>query len=130
MQAPFWKSTNFWFNIFMLIGAFWGITTDTVNVLMGAVVAVVGAVGIARQFILNAKFGGFLPTLRQGNTLNYLATALALAGIPQAAELVPALSGLGEALITQNWGLVFSAGFTVINILIHIFKKKTPPATA
>ena len=130
MQAPFWKSTNFWFNIFMLIGAFWGITTDTVNVLMGAVVAVVGAVGIARQFILNAKFGGFLPTLRQGNTLNYLATALALAGIPQAAELVPALNGLGKALITQNWGLVFSTGFTVINILIHIFKKKTPPATA
>lgn len=125
MKKVNWLSANFALNILLLVGAFWGLSTDTANAVVAVGVAGVGAFGLLRQFLSSARFGGFLPTLRQGNTLTYLATVLTLLGVPAAAEIVPALSGLAEGLSAQNWGLVFSAGFAIINILIRIFKK--PP---
>ncbi len=123
-NTPFWRGTNFWFNVAMFLGAFWGLKSDTANVVLAAVVGGIGAIGLIRQFVSTAKFGGILPTLKQGNTLTYLANALTLIGIPMASELVGGLGDLTTALVTQNWGLAIAAAFTVVNTLIYIFKNK------
>lgn len=124
-SIPFWKGTNFWFAALMVVGSFWGLQEGTANAVIAVGVAAVGAVGLVRQFFVSAKFGGFFETLKQPNTINYLTSALVLAGIPAAAELIPGLSKLAEALVAGNWGLAISEGFAVITILIYLFKKKS-----
>ncbi len=124
MQKINWQSTNLWFNLIMLLGSFWGLSADTGTAVVSLAVAAVSTFGLVRQFITKAKFVGFLETLRMSNTKTYLATALALLGVPAAGDIVPALGNLLDGLSAQNWGLVFSAGFAIINILINIFKKK------
>lgn len=119
-----WKSTNLWFNIFMFVGGFWAVTTDTANAVISTAVAGIGAFGLVRQFISTAKFGGVLQTLRQGNTITYLTNALVLFGIPKAAEIIPALSAALEGILSQNWGAVFASLFTLVNILIYILKNR------
>ena len=118
------KGTNFYFNLIMLIGAFWGLQQGQATAFVSAGGAVVGAVGLFRQFIANAKFGGFLPTIRQLNTQNYIAQLLLMAGVPMAGQIVSSLSDIGEAFAAKNWGLVFSAAFTLINILVQIVKNR------
>lgn len=127
-SIPFWKGTNFWFAALMVVGSFWGLQEGTANAVIAVGVAAVGAFGLVRQFLSTAKFGGFKEALLQPNTLNYLVSALTLAGVPGAAELVPAFKQLAEALISGNWGLAITASISFITILFYIFKKK--PATA
>lgn len=112
----------------MFIGSFFGLQENTAQQVVMAVVGIIAAGGGVRQFLQTAKFGGFLETLKQPNTINYLIGVLTLVGIPQAGEIVPALKDVVDALVTGNWGLVITRGIALLTILFYIFKKKPSAA--
>jgi hypothetical protein len=117
-----WTGTNLYLNIILLIGAiFGGMSGDTAGVIVGAAAGVVAAVGLIRAWIVSAKFdSGFI---NNPNVWAYI-TAIVVAFAPKAAELIPALQGLFEALKTGNWGSVISAGVTLISMIYFTFFKR------
>lgn len=123
-KTPFWKGTNFWLAALLFVGSFFGLPKDTAQTTIMAVVGVVGAFGAARQFMQSAKWGGFIPTLLQPNTLNYLVSVLTLIGIPQADQLTDGLNGLVEAVVAGNWGLFITRLFSFGTIIFYLVRKK------
>lgn len=121
---PFWKGTNFWLAVLLFVGSFFGLKEGTAQTVVMSIVGLIGAVGAVRQFLQSAKFGGWKETLSQPNTWNYLASVVALIGLPQAGNLIPALHDLSDALISGNWGLVITRGITLLTIVFYIFVKK------
>ena len=123
MKLPdFLKGTNFYIAILMLIFAFFGGAAGLADQAVSASVGIVGLVGAFRQFANSAKWQGFKGTLSQANTWNYIGSIVLLV-LPQAADLTPALQDVYDALISGNWGLVISRGFTLLTIIYYLVKK-------
>lgn len=121
----FWQSTNFYFAAIMLIGSFWGLQEQTAQTIIGVGVAGIAAIGGIRQFLQTAKFGGFLDTLKQANTQNYIVSLLAILGIPQAQTLVDSASKIVDAAQQKNYGLLISTVLSFFTILFYtVIKKK------
>lgn len=125
-QKPqkFYEGTNFWFALLMVGLSFFGGGENTAQALVTAGVGVVAAIGVFRQFLVNAKWKGLKATLAEPNTWNYIGGVI-LTILPQATDLIPALHGVYDALITGNWGLVISRGIALLTIIYYLFVKKT-----
>lgn len=125
-QQPqkFYEGTNFWFALLMVILSFFGGGENVAQALVTAGFGVVAAIGVFRQFLVGAKWKGLKGTLAEPNTWNYIA-GVVLTILPQATDLVPALHGVYDALITGNWGLVISRGIALLTIIYYLFVKKT-----
>ena len=121
--AKFWEGTNFWFALIMVGLSFFGGGENVAQSLVTAGVGIVAAFGAFRQFLVGAKWQGFKQTLAEPNTWNYIA-GIVLTILPQATDLVPALQGVYDALITGNWGLVISRGIALLTIVYYLFIKK------
>lgn len=125
MKLPdFLKSTNFWLAALMVIISLFGGGEDLANRVVITVVGVIATGGAIRQFIQSAKFGGWYQTLVQGNTINYLVSALTLIGLPSLETAVPALKDFIDSIVAGNWGLAISRGVALLTILFYIFMKK------
>lgn len=125
-QTPkrFWEGTNFWFALIMVGLSFFGGGENVAQALVSAAVGLIGAFAVVREFIVNAKFKGWKETLGEVNVWNYLA-AIVLTILPQATDLVPALQGVYDALISGNWGLVISRCIALFTIIYYLAVKKT-----
>lgn len=119
----FWEGTNFWFALIMVALSFFGGGESTAQALVTAGFGLVAGIGALRQFIVGAKWQGFGATLSEPNTWNYIA-GVVLTILPQATDLVPALQGVYDALISGNWGLVISRGIALLTIMYYLFIKK------
>ena len=130
MKLPdFLKSTNFWFASFMVILSLFGGGEDLANQVVMAVVGTIAAFGAVRQFVQSAKFGGWKQTLIQGNTLNYLFSALTLVGLPSLETAIPALKDFISSIVDGNWGLAISRGVALLTILFYLFMNKGKPVS-
>ena len=130
MKLPdFLKSTNFWFASLMVILSLFGGGEDLANQVVMAVVGTIAAFGAVRQFVQSAKFGGWKQTLIQGNTLNYLFSALTLVGLPSLETAIPALKDFISSIVDGNWGLAISRGVALLTILFYLFMNKGKPVS-
>lgn len=130
MKLPeFLKSTNFWFAALMVIFSLFGGGEDLANRVVMTVVGGIATAGAVRQFIQSAKFGGWMKTLVQGNTINYLFSALTLIGLPNLETAIPALKDFIGSIVEGNWGLAISRGVALLTILFYIFMGKAKAAT-
>lgn len=116
--------TNFWVNLLLLIGsAFGGLSGDTAGMIVAAVSGLIGAVFAVRNWVVNAKFNLGKSWIADPNNWAYL-TAVVVALIPQAAELLPALRSLADALISGNWSAILTAGFSLLTMIYYTFIKR------
>jgi len=120
-QSPF-LGTNFWVNALLLIGSLWGLQAATANTVVIAVFGLVGAVFAVRGFVVSAKFAGFKAWAKDPNTWSYL-SAIVLAILPTASDLVPALKDLTDAFISGNWASVITAALSFLTIVYYRFFK-------
>ena len=127
-QSPF-LGTNFWVNALLFIGSLWGLQAATANTVVVAVFGLVGAVFAVRGFVVSAKFAGFKTWAKDPNTWSYL-SAIVLAILPTASDLVPALKDLTDAFISGNWASVITAGLSFLTIVYYrFFKNKSLKTT-
>jgi len=124
-KKPFWQSANFAFSAIMLLGSFWGLQEQAAQSIISVGVAAIAAFGGIRQFLQTAKFGGFLETLKQANTQNYIVSLLAILGVPQAQALVDSASKVVDAAQQKNYGLLISTGLSFLTIIFYtVIRKK------
>lgn len=130
MNLPnFLKGTNFYIAVLMLVFSFFGGNEGLAQQLVSTGVGLIATIGLVRQFLNTAKFQGFKNTLAQANTWNYIGGVVLLI-LPQAGDLIPAVQSVYDALITGNWGLVISRGFTLLTIVFYLVKDNGPKAAA
>jgi hypothetical protein len=123
VQSP-WTGTNLYLQIILLIGSIWGgISQDTAGIIVAAGAGLVAAFAAIRTWVVNAKFTPGKSWIGDANNWSYIA-AIVVALFPLGADLVPALKGLVDALVAQNWGQAITAGFSLISIVIYTFIKK------
>ena len=127
-QSPF-LGTNFWVNALLFIGSLWGLQAATANTVVVAIFGLVGAVFAVRSFVVSAKFAGFKTWAKDPNTWSYL-SAIVLAILPAASDLVPALKDLTDAFISGNWASVITAGLSFLTIVYYRFFKNKSLKTA
>jgi len=125
----FLKGTNFWFAALMVVLSLFGGGEELANRIVMTAVGVIATAGAARQFFQTAKFGGWFQTLIQGNTINYLVSALTLIGLPSLETAVPALKDFISSIVEGNWGLAISRGVALLTILFYIFMKRPTAVT-
>lgn len=122
-EIKFWKGTQFYFALLIFAGQFFGMSEGMATQIVSAVVGMIGAAGIVRNFVKTAEPTPFLPTLLSANGINYL-TAVLVSISPQLGDLVPPLKGLIEAIQAGNWGQIVSAMVSLGTIVYYIVKKK------
>ena len=113
----------------MVILSLFGGGEDLANQVVMAVVGTIAAFGAVRQFVQSAKFGGWKQTLIQGNTLNYLFSALTLVGLPSLETAIPALKDFISSIVEGNWGLAISRGVALLTILFYLFINRGKPVS-
>lgn len=129
VQTKFWEGTNFWVALLMVILSFFGGGSGAEGIAQTVVTTAFGGISaffMVRNFLVGAKWNGFKATFADANTWNYIA-GVVLTILPQATDLVPALHGVYDALITGNWGLVISRGISMLTIIYYLFVKKPTP---
>lgn len=114
--------TNFWVNLLLLVGSLWGLENQTATTVVVAIFGVVGAFFSVRNFVVAAKYTGTKTWLSDPNTWSYL-TAVVLAIIPSATDLVPALRDVTDALLSGNWASIITAGLSLLTIIYYRFVK-------
>ena len=123
--------TNLWVNIVLLIGSiFGGMSGDLATQIVTAVLGIIAAAFAARNWFVNAKFKLDKSWIADPNNWAYL-SAVVGALIPGAADLIPGLQDLANALISGNWTAVITAGLTLLSMAYYLFFKKpaAPAAT-
>jgi len=129
-EVKFWQGSNFWVTLVLLIGSLWGMNQDGATQIVGAIFGLLAAAMATRSWLVNAKFGGVGKWLKDPNTWAYL-TAIIVAVVPQAADLIPALKNLSDALIAGNWSGILTAGFSILTMVYYLFiKKQATPKTS
>jgi len=128
-NQPIWKRENFLFNLIMLVGVGFGLSTGLASETVAYLLGVVGLIGNIRLFLKDAKFVGVLNWLKNSNTWTYLA-GIVTAFSPQLESLVPALRSLFDAIFSKNYGAIITALFALGSIIWGLVKNPPKPAAA
>ena len=121
-----WTGTNLWVNLLLLVGSvFGGLSGDLATQIVAALLGIVGAFFALRNWIVKAKFSAGKGWLTDPNTWTYL-TAVLVAIAPKAADLIPQLRGLVEALYSGNWGSIITAAITLVSLIYYTFFRPKP----
>lgn len=115
--------TNIYFAALLLVGSLWGLTSDTATPIYAAIMSIVGAFGLVRNWLKVARFRGFSAWAKDRNTLNY-AIAVLVGAIPSADALVPGLNDLYDGIISNNLSKIITAGFSILTTIYYLFIKK------
>lgn len=124
-----WTGTNLYGQLLLLVAsAFGGMSEETSGIIVAGGAGVVAAFLAIRNWIVTAKFNLDKSWIADPNNISYL-TAVVVALSPQAAQLIPGLVDLFNALSTGNWGAIITAAVSVVTMAWYTwFKKPTAPA--
>jgi ABC-type enterochelin transport system permease subunit len=123
INKDFWKGTNFYVALFMLIaGIFTGYTTETGNILTSAILGIAAAVMAIRKLLVTEI--DIKAWVRSKNTQNYLVTLLTMIFGSEIAQVVPVLQQLIEAFAASNLQGIIAAVLSLATMLYYIFQKK------
>jgi len=128
-NQPIWKRENFLFNLIMLVGVGFGLSTGLASETVAYLLGVVGLVGNWRLFVKDAKFAGFLAILKNPNFWPFLLGFLTSFS-PVLGSLVPSLKDLFDAIIAKNYGAMLTAVFSIGAVIWGIIQNPPKPATA
>lgn len=107
-NEPIWKRENFLFNLIMLVGVGFGLTTGLASETVAYILGVVGLVGNWRLFVKDAKFPGFAEILKNKNFWPYL-LGFVTSISPALGALVPSLQDIFNAIVSKNYGAILTA---------------------
>jgi hypothetical protein len=118
-----WTGTNIYGQLMLLIASlFGGMSPDTAGLIVAGGAGVVAAFLAIRNWVVNAHFKLDKSWIADPNNWSYL-TAVLVGISPKAADLVPGLKGLLEALFSGNWGSIISAAVALISLVYYSFFK-------
>lgn len=133
MQNQFQKSllgTNFYAVAILLVASiFGGMSDELAAQIAGVISGIIAAFVGFRNWYKNAKLTTGKSWIGDPNNWTYL-TAFVAALLPKAADLVPALHDLVNAIQTGNWGSIITAGVSILTLIYYIFVKGNMKPTA
>lgn len=120
-----YESSGFFVGLIALFGSLWGFTEGQAAGVVTAVTGLITAGATVWHFFKSSKFRGWKEWLSDGNTWVYIAGTLGLF-LPNAGELIPALQGVVDGIISKNFGAIIS-GLFALGVMIYkiVTGKKT-----
>lgn len=107
----------------LVASMFGGMSEETSGIIVAGGAGVVAAFLAARNWIVTAKFNLDKSWVKDPNNIAYL-TAVVVAISPKAAELIPGMVDLFNALGVGNWGGIISAAVSIVSLIWYSFFKK------
>lgn len=116
-------STNFLAVLILLAtSVVGGMSEDQATQIAGLLSGIIGAFAGVRNWLKNAKLTTGKAWIGDPNNWTYLSAVVGVL-LPKAADLVPALQGLANAIVSGNWSSIITTGLGLLTLIYYIFIK-------